>query len=102
MSITRGATITNVFDVSIDLTDAVVLYITYKQYGRTVLEKQLEDCTVTQDKITVGLTQAESLKFAENKPVQIQIRATPVALAASATAAATVGPTLLSKALGMM
>lgn len=75
MSITRGATITNVFDVSIDLTDAVVLYITYKQYGRTVLEKQLEDCTVTQDKVTVDLTQAESLKFAENKPVQIQIRA---------------------------
>lgn len=75
MSITRGATITNVFDVSIDLTDAVVLYITYKQYGRTVLEKQLEDCTVTQDKITVDLTQAESLKFAENKSVQIQIRA---------------------------
>lgn len=29
MSITRGLTITNVFDASIDLTDAVVLYITY-------------------------------------------------------------------------
>ena len=75
MSITRGATITNEFTVPVDLTTAKVLYITYQQSGKTVLEKELEDCTITSDKVTVEFSQEDSLVFRENKPIKIQIRA---------------------------
>ncbi len=74
MAITRGATVTNTFTVSVDLTAAVSLYITYKQYGKTVLEKALEDCTITETSIEVDLTQDDTLKFREGG-VEIQIRA---------------------------
>lgn len=75
MSIARGTTASNVFTVPIDLTDAVVMYITYQQLGRTVLEKTLDDCTVTATSITVNLSQQDTLKFSENRDVKIQIRA---------------------------
>ena len=75
MAIARGATISNIFTVPVDLTTAVKMYITYDQFGRTVLEKTIEDCTIETNKITVDLSQEDSLKFAENKKVKIQIRA---------------------------
>ena len=74
MAITRGATITNWFDVDIDFTEAEKIYITYKQSGRTVLEKTLEDCVITPKRIEVSFSQSETLKFRENADVEIQIR----------------------------
>ena len=44
-SIGRGTTPTNKFNVSMDLTEATVLYITYAQLGKTVIEKTLADVT---------------------------------------------------------
>ena len=73
MGITRGATITNTFTCEVDLTAAVALYITYKQYGKTVLEKTLEDCTVTPTSIEVDLAQEDTTAFGEGA-VEIQIR----------------------------
>lgn len=73
--ITRGATITNTFNVSVDLTSAVVLYITFEQSNRVVLEKTLEDCAVTPESISVDFSQEDSIAFKEKKPVRIQIRA---------------------------
>lgn len=74
MGITRGATITNTFTVSVDLTTAVAMYITYRQSNQTVLEKSIEDCTITDKSITVDLTQEDTLKFKQGD-VAIQIRA---------------------------
>ena len=50
------------------------MYVTYQQNGETVLEKTLEDVTVTETAITIALTQEETLAFS-NGMVQIQIRA---------------------------
>lgn len=74
MAISRGATPTNIFNVSVDLTSAEVLYVTYVQFGRTVLEKTIEECTVTSDTVTVSLSQNDTIKF-KMAPVKIQIRA---------------------------
>lgn len=63
MPIVRGGTPTVVFNVAVDLTTAVVLYVSYYQNGRKVLEKPLEECTVTERTVSNTLSQAETLKF---------------------------------------
>ena len=75
MPIVRGGTPTVVFNVAIDLTTAVVLYVSYYQNNRKVLEKPLEECTVTEKTVTNKLSQAETLKFREEYDVEMQIRA---------------------------
>lgn len=74
MAITRGATITNIFNVEEDFTSAVECYVTYNQNGRTVLEKDIDEVTIEADKISVDMTQEDTLRFIENRPVEIQIR----------------------------
>lgn len=71
----RGTTPTNTFKVDADLSEASVLFITYSQQGKTIIEKTLEDATITPEDITVNLTQAETLEFNSGIPVKIQIRA---------------------------
>ena len=74
----RGTTPTLTFNTDVDLTGADRLYITFQQNGKTVLEKSLEDMTVTPTTITLTLTQADTLAFenSRNAPeVLIQIRA---------------------------
>lgn len=71
----RGTTPIHTFSTDIDLTDAEAIYITYKQSGQTVMEKTAEDITITEDSLTVKLTQEETLAFALGKPVEMQIRA---------------------------
>lgn len=70
----RGTTPTNTFTVDVDLTQAEVLYVTYKQNARTVIEKALADVTVTAKAVTVELSQADTLKFGKGE-VEMQIRA---------------------------
>lgn len=72
--VSRGTTPTHTFKTSIDLTGVTALYITYTQAGRTILEKELSDCTITSQDITVTLTQRESLRFKEHGIVRMQIR----------------------------
>ena len=72
--ITRGATPTHEFTVTEDFTAAVACFITYQQNGETVLEKSIEDVTITATKISTTLTQADTLVFKESAPVKIQIR----------------------------
>lgn len=72
--IPRGTTPTHIFEVDVDLTSAVVMYISYKQFDKVVLEKTLEDITVTATQLTVRLTQEETLLFKDGL-VEIQIRA---------------------------
>lgn len=76
----RGTTPTNTFTVDLDLTQAQVLYITYEQGGRTVIEKTLEDVTITPgsgknpETLSVSLSQTDTLRL-KNGAVDIQIRA---------------------------
>lgn len=75
-NIGRGTTPTNKFNVSMDLTEATVLYITYSQLGKTVIEKTLEDVTdITAESVSVKLTQEDTLLFKASAQVEIQIRA---------------------------
>lgn len=70
----RGTTPTHIFNVDIDLTDAAVIYITYRQKGKNLLEITGDDLTVDPEKITAKLTQEQTLAF-EPGTVDIQIRA---------------------------
>lgn len=70
----RGTTPTHIFNVNVDLSEAEVIYITYKQSDSIVVEKEKADCTVSGEAISVKLTQEDTLKF-NTAPVEIQIRA---------------------------
>ena len=75
-SIGRGTTPTIKFNVSMDLTEATVLYITYAQLGKTVIEKTLDDVTeITAESVSVKLTQEDTLLLKASAQVEIQIRA---------------------------
>ena len=75
--IQRGTTTTNNFDVEKDLTGASAVFVTYEQGGKVVFEKTLEDgvTVVSSERLTVSLTQADTLSLNEHYPVRIQIRA---------------------------
>ena len=70
----RGTTPLNIFTVDADLTTAEVIYITYKQGCQVVIEKDKDEIEVTANKLTVRLSQEDTLKF-DYREVEIQIRA---------------------------
>ena len=71
----RGTTPTHTFSVDVDLTAAEVIYLTYKQTGKVLVEKTKDDLTITEDQVEVKLTQEETLSFREIGDVDIQFRA---------------------------
>lgn len=71
----RGTTPTHIFTTDIDLTQAEVVYLTYKQGGEIVLEREVGSMEIAADKLTVELTQEETLGFTTVGQVHIQIRA---------------------------
>ena len=71
----RGTTPVHSFETDVDLTDAEVIYITYKQNGKVVLEKEKADIEVTSEGISTKLTQKDTLAFNTIGEVAIQIRA---------------------------
>lgn len=71
----RGTTPTHIFETTIDLRGAVVLFMTYNQGKKTIVEKTIDDIEVAEDKLTIKLTQEETLAFDLGKNVQIQCRA---------------------------
>ena len=78
-NIRRGTTPQHVFTLPRDLADVqlAALYITYKQGGRIVLEKMLEDDGVNRSgaSISVDLTQAETFLFSPDYgAVSVQLR----------------------------
>lgn len=68
----RGSTPTHTFNVNVDLREATV-YVTYSQRGQVIVEKTGDDLTITEESVTLSLTQAETLQF-NNGRVEIQIR----------------------------
>lgn len=74
----RGTTPTNIFLVPIDLRDVAVIYITYNQGSKTLIEKTKEDIEIEEDKLSVWLTQEETLMFSQKQgtaQIEMQIRA---------------------------
>lgn len=77
----RGTTPTNTFRTTVDLSSAEVMYITYGQRGKTVVEKTKADIAFDPAgeepntySFSVSLTQEETLRFSDTD-VYIQVRA---------------------------
>lgn len=65
----RGTTPTNVFNVDVDLTNAVAIFISYRQPRKLVaFEKSIHDIEVSPTSLSVKLTQEDTLKLTINKP----------------------------------
>lgn len=60
----RGTTPIHTFTCGIDVSQAVEIYITYRQHDKNIIEKTIDDVTFREDnKISVALTQNETLKI---------------------------------------
>ena len=70
----RGTTPTLEFTLPFDVTLIENAYITFSQNGEVVLEKSLSDCEKSVDKLTLRLTQEDTLKFISPNIVEIQLR----------------------------
>lgn len=70
----RGTTPTLEFTLPFDVTLIENAYITFSQNGEVVLEKSLSDCEKSADKLTLRLTQEDTLKFISPNIVEIQLR----------------------------
>lgn len=68
----RGATPTNEFATNVDLRGASV-WLTYKQDGRTIVERTNAGLVIEENAIKCTLTQQETLAFKEGE-VEIQAR----------------------------
>lgn len=75
MAIARGTTPIHIFNTDVDLSNAVAIYVTYKQANTVVAEKSIDEMTVTPETITLNLTQEDTLNFLPMRNVLIQIRA---------------------------
>ena len=64
----------NTFDVDIDLTECEVIFLTYTQHDETVFEKTKEDMTITENTVTVRLTQEETGLLDPSVEVEMQFR----------------------------
>ena len=75
MSIKRGSTPTHEITTDISLVDAEVIYVTYEQLNRTVVEKEKDDIAVEDDRLIIELSQGDTLKFNDKYDVEVQVRA---------------------------
>lgn len=70
----RGTTPTNVFAVNLDLTEAEIIWLTYKQLETILFTKKKEDMDISPEEIRVTLTQEETLSLRPGE-LEIQFRA---------------------------
>lgn len=70
----RGTTPTHKFNISFSADRIKDIRITYAQDGETVVEKGNNDCSMEGNVITTSLTQEETLRFHEKRPVELQIK----------------------------
>lgn len=72
---TRGTTPELTFQLPFDAGALTKLSIAFEQDSVLVLEKKLEDCTVSGQQVSVRLTEEDTLAFRQNGSVlQIQLR----------------------------
>lgn len=70
----RGTTAIHIFTFPFAVNMLTEVWITYSQRNVEILTKQLAECEADGNKLTVHLTQEDTLLFQENCYTQIQIR----------------------------
>lgn len=70
----RGTTPTHIFEIPFDSDIVKSMNITYCQHKEIILEKDLSDCILDGNSISVTLSQDDTLKFSHRRPVEIQIK----------------------------
>lgn len=71
----RGTTPIHTFKTDIDLSDAAVIWLTYKADGKIIIDKEKKDLEIESDNISFKLTQEETLALQAGQRVDCQIRA---------------------------
>lgn len=76
----RGTTPSFEFTLPFSVDLLAKAYITFKQSGKIVLDKELNECSCEGNKIVLNLTQQDTLRFistrdVHTRKVEIQIRA---------------------------
>lgn len=71
----RGTTPTHTFTTDVDLSEATEVYVTYSQNDKVIVEKTINDATISETKLVVELSQKDTLLFDDRCKVEIQIRA---------------------------
>lgn len=71
----RGTTPKFTFTLPFDTSLIDKVYITFYQRDRKSIEKEISDCELSYNKLTLKLTQNDTLSLVSNVDVQIQIRA---------------------------
>lgn len=70
----RGTTPTHSFKIPMDTASITRAMIIYAQNGVEVFRKETPDCVMEGNKISVTLTQEDTLKFSDESHVKIQLR----------------------------
>ena len=70
---TTNPIVLTVLDNNVDLTTFNNVYVTFQQRGREKLRKTGSELDIQAHKVIVQLTQAESLSFKTDVPVEVQI-----------------------------
>ena len=71
----RGTTPTLRFALPFKTETLEEAYITFMQDKEMIIEKTLKDCEKQEEALEMRLTQEDTLKFKEDRAVEIQIRA---------------------------
>lgn len=71
----KGTTPTHTFVLPITADTIKNIEITYSQNNEIVLQKDIYDCTIEGNVVSVTLSQLETFAFADNVNVEIQVRA---------------------------
>lgn len=74
----RGTTPTLEFIIPFDTSQLSQAYVTLSQNGAVVIDKELRECNCNENKLSVQLTQEETLKLDNDGMTEIQIRAKTV------------------------
>ena len=75
----RGTTPTLEFVIPFDTSQLAEAFVTLSQNESVVLDKALEECSCNENKLSVKLTQEETLKLQCDCITEIQIRARTIA-----------------------
>lgn len=71
----RGTTPKLCFKLPFDTNILKECFITFNQNNKIILEKTLKDCLKKSNSLYINLTQEETLSFATNNNIKIQLRA---------------------------
>lgn len=73
--IPKGCTGKNHFRFPYSGDEVAAVFITYTQNGNTVFEKTINDCSFSEGRVSVDLSQEETLMLTDQVAIKAQIRA---------------------------